>query len=770
MMSWLRPITDLLRRPVFPSDEQNRKAVILHALCKLVIVVTPLYLLFGYLMPSLGLRADFAVYGRLFSCTAVMVLLRRQQLQLATQLLIGASICFVSYGAWSNGGIRAPIMLMFPALVASAGLLLDRRSVVHATVVCIVVGLIMTIAGARGLLPPPIRPPTPWASFAVLLIAMFIVSYLLRISLGVIADALERARLEIREREVAQQVLQNREIDIRQLNASLEERVVARTEQLYAAKEAAEAAGRAKGLFLAHMSHELRTPLSGLLGTIELLTKTPLTPEQQQLLQTAQLSGDSLLSVINDVLDFSKVEAGRLVLVPEQVNLRTLLEDSAAMLAENAHRNGLELVLDIDADLPPALLVDSLRIRQVVTNLLGNAIKFTTTGTVVLRASLQARHAQQAQILVEVQDTGIGIQPDELPKLFQAFAQADSSMARRFGGTGLGLVLCKRLIEAMSGTIGVNSQPGRGRTFYFTLNLAVISDSVSAVNIPLLPSAAQSVLVYGGSQLGAPATLRTLTGLMAKVEQLPTSESVLSMLHSAAADLRPMPALLVDLLPSSEEAMALIRCVLADPQLSGTAILLLCSSRDSAQLAEQNFTGVRCLIKPVRRQQLKEALRGGSVSEQSMDSVPPARDRGSSGSHRASSSSLVGTAQLLLVDDNKVNQMIAKKTLEAAGFSVDVADNGLVAVQLAAKHYYDVILMDCQMPEMDGMDATRQIRINEGNRAHVPIIALTAHALSDERARCIAAGMDDFLGKPFTSASLLAVVRKWLQPAASASA
>ncbi|MEI2807421.1 MAG: ATP-binding protein, partial [Albidovulum sp.] len=355
---------------------------------------------------------------------------------------------------------------------------------------------------------------------------MFIVSYLLRISLGVIADALERARLEIREREAAQKVLQNREIDIRQLNASLEERVVARTEQLYAAKEAAEAAGRAKGLFLAHMSHELRTPLSGLLRTIELLTKTPLTPEQQQLLQTAQLSGDSLLSVINDVLDFSKVEAGRLVLVPEQVNLRTLLEDSAAMLAENAHRKGLELVLDIDADLPPALLVDSLRIRQVVTNLLGNAIKFTTTGTVVLRASLQARHAQQAQILVEVQDTGIGIQPDELPKLFQAFAQADSSMARRFGGTGLGLVLCKRLIEAMSGTIGVNSQPGRGSTFHFTLNLAVISDSVSAVNIPLLPSALQSVVLYGGSQLGAPATLRALTGLLAKVEHLSSSESV----------------------------------------------------------------------------------------------------------------------------------------------------------------------------------------------------------------------------------------------------
>ena len=226
----------------------------------------------------------------------------------------------------------------------------------------------------------------------------------------------------------------------------------------------------------------------------------------------------------------------------------------------------------------------------------------------------------------------------------------------------------------------------------------------------------------------------------------------------------------MDLLPSSEDALALIRSVLADSQLSGTGILLLCSSREAAQLAEQNFTGIRCLIKPVRRQQLKDALRVGSVSDQSMESVPPARDRGSSGSHRASPSSLVGAAQLLLVDDNKVNQMIAKKTLEAAGFAVDVADNGLVAVQLAAKHYYDVILMDCQMPEMDGMDATRQIRINEGNRSHVLIIALTAHALSDERARCMAAGMDDFLGKPFTSASLLAVVRKWRQPAASASA
>ncbi|HPH28854.1 MAG TPA: response regulator, partial [Pseudomonadota bacterium] len=256
----------------------------------------------------------------------------------------------------------------------------------------------------------------------------------------------------------------------------------------------------------------------------------------------------------------------------------------------------------------------------------------------------------------------------------------------------------------------------------------------------------------------------------AKVEHLSSSESVLSRLRSAAADLKPMPTLLVDLLPSSEDALALIRSVLADSQLSGTGILLLCSSREAAQLAEQNFTGIRCLIKPVRRQQLKDALRVGSVSDQSMESVPPARDRGSSGSHRASPSSLVGAAQLLLVDDNKVNQMIAEKTLEAAGFAVDVADNGLVAVQLAAKHYYDVILMDCQMPEMDGMDATRQIRINEGNRSHVPIIALTAHALSDERARCMAAGMDDFLGKPFTSASLLAVVRKWLQPAASASA
>lgn len=666
-----------------PEDPVSvARARLLRSLLLTGLILSSLYTLVALSAPRLGLRSDAPVYIRVLTFAGLYLLARSGRVKFTTQLTIAISLTLVSYTAWTNGGVRAPAIILYPALAASAGLLLSRRSSAVIGIFAVTISLAMVIAARRGLLPPPVRPATPVSTWVVLVLSMFGVSYLLRLSISVLEQALNRANREIAERKEIERELRQREAEISTMNSDLEQRVAARTAELIAAKEAAEAASRAKSTFLANMSHEIRTPLSGLLGTTELLRATSLDPDQRQLVEVTRLSGEALLSVINDVLDFSKIEAGKLDLLREPIPLRTTLEEAAVVLAERAQHKGLELALDVEDGLPQLdgvqLVVqgDRMRIRQVVTNLLGNAIKFTAEGEVRLVASVLEPPGERVRVRIEVQDTGIGIAPENLDRIFQPFVQADSSLNRRFGGTGLGLAICKRLVEAMGGEIGVTSTPGRGSCFWFTLELGVVRGSAAAAAVAANASRRSAV---------------SLKRLKARGEA--TAPPILS---AAAEPADKSPALESEPVP---EPGAQVK---ADPEPAAPA--------------------------PQRE-----------------------RERG----------------RILLVEDNAINQLVARRVLQAHGFKVDVAADGRAGVDANANKRYDAILMDCQMPVLDGLEATRLIREREQAQGlpRVPILALTAHALSEERERCIAVGMDDYLSKPFAPQALIGMVVHWVEKA-----
>jgi CheY-like chemotaxis protein len=515
------------------------------------------------------------------------------------------------------------------------------------------------------------------------------------------------------------------------------------------------------------MSQEIRTPLSGLLGTSEILLRTELTPDQRQLVEVMRLSGDSLLGVINDVLDFSKIEAGKLELMLEPVTLRTALEDAAVILAERAHRQGLDLVLDIDERLPVVVHADRLRLRQVVTNLVGNAIKFTEHGQVTLRAFPLEQTPERVKLRIEVQDTGIGIAPQSLGLLFRPFVQADSAMNRRFGGTGLGLAICKRIVEAMGGEIGVTSEFGKGSCFYFTLELAVVSGPQPLTSTSTEALRRSRVLVLTGRAESSEVLSRWLQAMGSRVEVAADAEAARTRLHERAADGRPLPLLLLDGQWLPEHGLPLVRALRTDEELRALAIVWLYPINDPILPSTATAAGVNvCIAKPVRRAVLREALRDASRAAQhaaqqatpSEGSAPPPRSL-----KPRQDPALRGSGHVLLAEDNPINQMVARRILLAHGFTVDVAADGQAAVAAAQQGRYGAILMDCQMPVMDGLEATRRIRAQEdkGERGRTPILALTAHALPEERERCLRAGMDDYLSKPFTPEALVRLLTRW---------